>query len=99
MRIVVAKHLVRQAAPDAALLAAASKIATPVSTTAGDAQPHALATLARIAFQQGDQPRAVEIQSKAVALAAKNDQARLQTALDAYQKNQLPTGEDADKNP
>ena len=97
VRIAVAARLVRQAAPPAALLAASAKIATPVSTTAGDAQAAALATLARIAFQQGDHPRAVEIQTKAVAVAPQKDKARHQTVLDAYQNNQLPAGEGNDK--
>ena len=94
VRIAVATRLVRQAAPDAALLAAATRIATPVSVTAGDARADALATLARIAFQQDDHPRAVEIQTKAVAIAPKNDVARQQAVLDAYQNNRLPAGEE-----
>jgi thiol-disulfide isomerase/thioredoxin len=90
MHNTVASHLVQQAAPDATLLAAAGKIATPVSTVAGDSQAAALATLARIAFLQGDKPRAVELQTKAVALAPKNAALRQQTVLDAYQQNRLP---------
>ena len=57
------------------------------------AQADALATLARIAFQQGDHPRAVEIQTKAVAVAPKKDVARQQAVLDAYQNNRLPAAE------
>ena len=93
VRVAVATRLVRQVAPAAALQAAAGKIATPVSATAGDAQADALATLARIAFQQGDHPRAVEIQTKAVAVAPKKDVARQQAVLDAYQNNRLPAAE------
>jgi len=97
VRIAVATRLVRQTAPVAALSTAATRIATPVSVTAGDVQAAALATLARIAFQQGDHPRAVEIQTKAVAIAPKKDAPRQQTVLDAYQNNQLPPVEDNDK--
>ncbi len=63
----IASRLVQQARPNATLLAAAEKIATPVSAAGGDPQATALATLARIAFLRGDQPRAVDLQTKAVA--------------------------------
>jgi len=96
VRVAVAARLARPADANPLLLAAAGKIATPVSAATGDAQAAALATLARIAFLQGDPPRAVELQTKAVAAAPKKDAPRQQAALDAYQNKQLPPGEGTD---
>ena len=97
MHNAVAMRLAQAPGANAALLAAAEKSATPISATAGDAQATALATLARIAFLRSDQPRAVELQIKAVARASKNEAPRQQTALDAYQQNRLPEGDAAEK--
>ena len=97
VRNAVASRLAQQAGANATLLAAAEKIATPISATAGEQQSIALATLARVAFLRGDQARAVEFQAKAVALAPPPDASRQQTVLDAYQQGHLPEGEGAEK--
>jgi thiol-disulfide isomerase/thioredoxin len=86
----VASHLVSHAAPSPQLIAAAEKIATPLSTRASEAQSSALATLARIAFIKGDKTRAVELQEKSVALATQQAEAAAKTALEAYQQDRLP---------
>jgi thiol-disulfide isomerase/thioredoxin len=86
----VASRLALQAAAQPALLAAAAKIAAPISAAAGTQQAAALATLARIAFLRGDQARAVELQARAVTLASKQEAPRQQAALDAYQQGHLP---------
>lgn len=86
----VATRLALQTAATSALLAAAEKIATPISAAAGTQQAAALATLARIAFLRGDQARAVELQARAVTLASKQEAPRQQAALDAYQQGHLP---------
>lgn len=57
----IAEHLVSQPSPIASFQAAAEKIATPLSTSGGEAQASALATLARIAVLKGDKTPAVEI--------------------------------------
>ncbi|MCX6876112.1 MAG: TlpA disulfide reductase family protein [Verrucomicrobia bacterium] len=94
VQIAVASRLARQPGTNAALLAAAEKIATPVSAATGGQQAAALATLARIAFLRGDQPRAVEFQTKAVGcIPAKADATRPQAVLEAYQQGHLPDGE------
>jgi len=91
----VASRLAQQAGASAALLAAAEKIVTPVSAAAGDEQPGALATLARIAFLRGDQPAAVKFQTKAVECAAgKANAPRQQVMLDAYQQGHLPDAQE-----
>jgi len=91
----VASRLAQQAGSSAALLAAAEKIATPVSSTAGDEQAGALATLARIAFLRGDQPAAVKFQTKAVeCVAGKANAPRQQVMLDAYQQGHLPEAQE-----
>ncbi len=86
----VASRLV--ASPDAtpAMLAAAEKIATPVSTTAGEGQSAALAALARIAFQRGDKTRAVDLQTKAVTAAPAAETAAAKAVLDSYQQGGQP---------
>ena len=92
----VAARLAQQPAAAAPLLAAAEKIATPVSAATGDGQAAALATLARIAFLRGDQPAAVKFQTKAVGCAAaKANAAQQQAMLDAYQQGHLPPSEEA----
>ena len=95
----IASRLVQQTGANATLLAAAEKIATPVSAAGGDPQATALATLARVAFLRGDQPRAVDLQTKAVALAPKQDAPRQQAVLDAYQQNHLPEDVVTEKSP
>jgi thiol-disulfide isomerase/thioredoxin len=83
----VATHLVSQPDASAPLQAAAEKIATPVSTVAGEAQGPALSTLARIAFLKGDKARAVELQTKAVSLTPKTGEAAAKATLEAYQQD------------
>ena len=56
----VAAHLISQPTASSALQAAAEKIATPLSTSGGEAQDSALATLARIALLKGNRTPAVE---------------------------------------
>jgi thiol-disulfide isomerase/thioredoxin len=56
----VAAHLISQPTATSALQAAAEKIATPLSTSGGEAQDSALATLARIALLKGNKTPAVE---------------------------------------
>ena len=56
----VAAHLISQPNASSALQAAAEKIATPLSTSGGEAQASALATLARIALLKSDKTPAVE---------------------------------------
>ena len=86
----VAARLVSPPDASTALLAAAEKIATPLSAGAGDGQSSAFATLAKIAFLRGDKARAVELQAKAASLAAAADAPAAKTTLDAYQKGELP---------
>lgn len=81
----VAASLVSRADASPALMDAAGKIATPISTAAGNAQSAALGTLARIAFLKGDKASAVELQTKAVSLASKEDEAAAKAALLSYQ--------------
>ncbi len=56
----VAAHLISQPNASSALQAAAEKIAAPLSTSGGEAQASALATLARIALLKSDKIPAVE---------------------------------------
>ena len=93
----IAMRLAKPEKENTQLLAAAEKIATPISEAAGDQQATALATLARIAFLKGQKPGAVEIQTKAVAAASKKDAPRQQSVLEAYQQGHLPEAEATDK--
>jgi hypothetical protein len=86
----VAARLVSQADANSGLLAAAAKIATPISSAAGGQQAAALATLARIAWLKGEKARAVEIQSKAVELAPAAEAPAAKAALEAYRQDRLP---------
>ena len=86
----VAARLVAAPGASSALCTAAGKIATPISTAAGDQQAPALATLARIAWLGGDQARAVELQAKAIAVSAKPDLPARQAALETYQQGPAP---------
>lgn len=86
----VAAHLISRADATPALRDAAEKIATPLSTSAGDAQGSALATLARIAFLKGDKARAVELQTKAVPLVSKAEETAAKAALETYRNGDLP---------
>lgn len=86
----VAAQLVSKPDAGTVLQAAAAKIATPISTTEGDAQSAALATLARIAFLSGDKAGACEIQAKTLAAASPAEVPAAKTALDAYQQGRLP---------
>jgi len=86
----VAARLVSQPDASSPLQAAAEKIATPISATAGEAQSSALAVLARISFLKGDKARAVEIQTKAVSLAANAEANAAKAGLEAYQQGHLP---------
>lgn len=81
----VAACLVSRPDTSPALLDAAGKIATPLSTAAGNGQSPALATLARIAFLKGDKASAVELQTKAVSLASKEQEDAAKAALKSYQ--------------
>jgi thiol-disulfide isomerase/thioredoxin len=93
----IASRLAQPLKENAPLLAAAEKIATPISQAPGGPQANALATLARIAWLRGQKPRAVEIQTQAVASASKNDAPRQQAALEAYQQGRLPEPDRAGK--
>jgi hypothetical protein len=84
----VAERLVARPDAAAALQTAASKHATPVAAAAGAAQGRALGTLARIAMMEGDQAKAVALQTKAVAMAT--DPTAAKAALAAYQQGKLP---------
>ena len=64
----IAVRLTEQLDANAAVLAAAEKIATPIAASPGDAQATALATLAQIAFLRGDKPRGEELHFKVLAL-------------------------------
>jgi thiol-disulfide isomerase/thioredoxin len=86
----VAARLVSSPDSSSALQAAAEKIATPISSAAGEQQAAALSTLARIAWLKGEKARAVEIQSKAVSLAPAAETAAAKAALEAYQQDRLP---------
>ena len=79
-----AGSLVSRPDAGATLQSAAAKIATPVSETAGGARSSALATLARIAFLQGDKTRALEIQTQAVAAASSAEAPDAQKVLESY---------------
>lgn len=81
----VAAHLVSQSDASPALQAAAEKIATPLGSGSGSGQGPALATLARIAFLKGDKPKAVELQTKAIPLIPKAEQAAAKAILESYQ--------------
>ncbi len=81
----VATHLISQPGASSPLQAAAEKIATPLSLSAGEAQGSALAILARISFLKGDKARAVELQQKAIPLTPLADQAAAKAALKSYQ--------------
>ena len=90
VQIAIASRLVQPLKENTLLLAAAEKIATPISQSPGDPQATALATLARIAFLRGQKPRAVEIQTKAVASASKKEALYQKAVLEAYQQGRLP---------
>ena len=64
----IAARLAGQLDANAAVLAAAEKIATPIAASPGDTQATALATLAQIATLRGDKPRAEELHAKVLAL-------------------------------
>lgn len=81
----VAASLVSRSDATPALMEAAGKIATPLSTVAGNGQSTALGVLAKIAFLKGDKARAVELQTQAVSLAAKDEDESARAALKSYQ--------------
>lgn len=83
--VAVATRLISRPDASPALQDAASKIATPISAAAGEGQSAALGTLARIAFLKGDKAGAAELQTKAVALASKAEEAAAKAALGSYQ--------------
>lgn len=84
----VAEKLVARPDASAALQAAAEKIAAPVASGDSPAKASALATQARIAMLGGDQDRAVELQTKVIALQP--DSVVAKSALEAYQRGRLP---------
>lgn len=86
----VAARLVSRPDASSALQGAAEAIATPLSAAPSAAQSPALATLARIAFLRGDKTRAVEFQTKAVALAAPADAPAAKATLETYQQDLPP---------
>ncbi len=86
----VAATLVSTASPSASLQSAATAIATPVSDGDGPDRSAALAVLARIAFQQGDRPRAIELQKQSAATATTADATAAKALLNAYEKGGLP---------
>ncbi len=81
----VAASLVSPSDASPALMDAAGKIAAPISKVAGNGQSTALGVLARIAFLKGDKAGAVELQTQAVGLASKQEEAAAKAALKTYQ--------------
>lgn len=95
----IAERLSQQPDANAALLAAAEKIATPIAAKPGDAQSAALTTLERIATLRGDKTRAEELHAKAAALPpAKSAWPWLQADGDAVKQTPPPAGEGTDKS-
>ena len=78
--------------PDASpnLHAAAEKIASPISASAGPSQAAAHATLARIASLRGEKARAVELQTLAVQSASPQDAPAAKAVLLEYQEAAQP---------
>ncbi len=91
--LAVAAHLTASADASPALLDAATKIASPLSTAAGDTQAMALSTMARISWIKGDKAAALELQQKAIPLYPKEKEAAAKSALEAYQQDRLPAQE------
>lgn len=81
----VAACLVSRPDASAPLMNTAAKIATPISAVAGNGQSAALATLAKIAFLKGDKAAAVTLQTKALALATKDEKEFAEAALKSFQ--------------
>ena len=86
----IATTLVSGDKPTEKLQSAATAIATPVSSKDGPQRSAALAVLARIAFQQGDKAKAVELQKQAVETAPAADAPAAKVALEAYGEGRLP---------
>ncbi|MDX2114618.1 MAG: redoxin domain-containing protein [Planctomycetota bacterium] len=76
-----------RATPEKQDLELALRAATRASELTGDKEPETLDTLARVHFVRGEIDRAIEVQTRAVAVAYSAPQrARLQRTLDEYQK-------------
>jgi thiol-disulfide isomerase/thioredoxin len=88
--VAVASRLAARPDANSKLLAAAEKIATPLSVVPGEVQGAALSTLARVAFLKGDKDRAVDLQMKAVALAPKAGADAARAMLECYRAGRLP---------
>ncbi len=81
----VSACLVSRSDASPALMDAAGEIVTPISKVAGSGQSAALGTLARIEFLKGNKENAVELQTKAVSLASKEEVGFAKAALESYQ--------------
>ena len=95
----IAARLSNQHDANAAVLAAAEKIASPIAATPGDAQATALSTLMNIAFLRGDRPRAEELHAKVLALPpVKSAWPRRQGEGNAPKPAPLPQPETTEKS-
>ncbi len=86
----VAQRLARAAKATPAMLETADGLARPLASSDGAVKSGALAVQARVAFRQGDAPRAVELQKQAVAAAAPDETAAAKQAQEAYEQGRLP---------
>jgi len=71
-------------------LALAETLANRANAVAKGANPEILDTQARVLFMNGKKEAAIAAQNKALALAAPDDKAALQSTLDSYKKGELP---------
>jgi thiol-disulfide isomerase/thioredoxin len=74
-------------------LALAEKIATRANEASQNKDPAILDTLARALFMQGKKDKAVELQEKALALAAEEQRATFRKTLASYKEDKLPDAE------
>jgi thiol-disulfide isomerase/thioredoxin len=86
----LAASLVARPDAPAAARAAAGEIAGPMAEGEGDGRAAALATLARIAFLDGDAARAVDLQTRAAAAAPPAAAAAARAALEELRQGRLP---------
>jgi len=71
----------------------AETIATRANAASENKNPAFLDTLARALFMQGKKDKAVELQEKAVTLAAEDQRDGLRKTLDSYKEGKLPDAE------
>ncbi len=72
----------------------AYKIAVRANDAAQGKNPAILDTLARALFMQDQKDKAIELQEKAVALAADNDRASYRKTLNSYKEGKLPKAQE-----